>query len=152
MSFAGSRPEGAIWVPPEQRRALRMMLAEMSTHRLEVTLAPSKREPDSGGMIRVVMDKNAEWYQRMCADYPSSRKRSKRAPDTAIKREHTLTALEKVLKTGWAVGFYQQTVLNYIPGFMKDLQAQRTAHQQAAKERRRQKRKEQREGFDPSTF
>jgi len=148
MSFAGSRPEGALWVSPTQRRALRMMLAEMSIHRLEVTLAPSKRDPDSGSKIRVVMDKNADWYQRMCADYPSTRKRMNRAADTAIKREHTVTALEKVIKTGWAIGFYQQTVLNYISGFVKDQEAQKTAHKKAAKERRleklRNKRKEQR--------
>lgn len=132
------------------------MLAELTSHRLEVVLVPSKNEHERGRMIRVTMDKNADWYQRMCADYPSTRKRLNRAPDTKIKRIDTIEALEKMIKSEWAVGFYQTTILKYIHGFVKDQQAQRAAAQRAAYERKLEKKREarrsQRESFDPSSF
>lgn len=151
-----SAPKGAVYLSASDRRALRSMLADLQNHRLEVTLAPSKHEEiaERGGMIRVVMDRNAPWYQRMCADFPSSRKRDKRAPDTLIKREHTITALESMIRTGMVKGANQQRILAYIPGFQKDQEAERAYQRKQMavikNERRKQRRAEMRKKkYDP---
>lgn len=151
-----SAPEGAVYISAADRRALRGMLADLTSHRLEVTLAPSQQQEiaERGGMIRVVMDRNAPWYQRMCADFPSSRKRDKRAPDTLIKREHTITALESMIRTGMVKGANQERILAYIPGFLKDQKAQRDYHRRQMtalkNERRKQRRAEiRKKKYDP---
>jgi hypothetical protein len=129
------------------------MLADLSTHRLEVTLAPSKQNEiaERGGMIRVVMDANTPWYQRMCADYPSTRKRDKRAPDTAIRRQDVLHALETMLKTGWVTTLNQNRILAYIPGALRDMQAQAAEGRKAALQRKLEKQKAKRRGEEPFT-
>ena len=156
MSWQATQPKEAIYVSAADRRALRAMLAEMSSHRLEVTLVPSERDSNSNRKVRVVMDQNAEWYQRFCSDYPSTRKRHNQAFDTKIKRIDTIEALEKMIKSEWAIGFYQTAILNYIHGFVKDQQAQRAAAKRAAYERKLEKKREarrlKRESFDPSSF
>ena len=156
MSFLASAK--GTYLPRQVRKALRAMLAELTSHKLEVVLAPSKREEiaERGGMIRVLLDRNADWYRRMCADHPSTRKRDKRAPDTRIKRKDTILALEDMLRTGRAVAPYEHMILKYIPGFLKDQQAQMEQEREAAYQRRLEKRREARHqrsmDFDPSTF
>ena len=122
------------------------MLAELTSHRLEVILTPSRRAEvaEQGGMIRVILDRNADWYRRMCEDHPSTRTRKKTSSDTKIKRQDTITALEHMLRNGWAQGFYQLTILRYIPGFMADLKKQQEAHKQEAYRQKLEKRKEAR--------
>ena len=141
MSFAA--PYGTPYLSVLERRVLRQMLADLSSHRLEVILAPSKRDEmaQRGGMIRVVLDANAAWYQKMCADYPSSRKRDNRAPDTAIRRGDTIHALEDMLKTRWVVSEYQRRIMNYIPGALHEMKAQMAEGRRLARERRQAKRK-----------
>lgn len=139
-------PKGAVYISAADRRALRGMLADLTSHKLEVILAPSKHDEiaERGGMIRVVMDQNAPWYQRLCAAYPSTRKRDKRAPDTRIKREDTIRALEQMIKTGMVKGTTQERILAYVPGFLKDLAAQRDHHRREALKRKRERRKQRR--------
>lgn len=156
MSFAAYRKGEHI--PRKQRIALRGMLAELTSHRLEVILAPSDRPEVAaqGGMKRVLMDRNADWYRRMCLDHPSSRKRLKRAPDTRIKRADTILALEDMIRTGYAVAPYEHMILRYVDGFLKDQAKQREAMRRIAYEQRLEARKAARQAkaldFDPSTF
>ena len=151
MSFAA--PRGALYLSVLDRRVLRQMLADLSTHRLEVVLAPSKRNEiaERGGMIRVVCDTNTPWYQRMCADYPSTRKRDKRAPDTAIRRQDVIHALETMLKNGWVTTLNQNRILAYIPGALRDMEAQSAEVRKAALQRMLAKRKAKRRGEETFT-
>lgn len=155
MSFAR---RGGTHIPRKERIALRGMLAELTSHRLEVILAPSRHAEiaERGGMIRITMDRNADWYRRMCLDHPSSRKRNNRAPDTRIKRADTILALEDMIRTGYAVAPYEHMILRYIDGFLKDQAAQRQAERRAVYQQRLEARREARLAkamdFDPSTF
>lgn len=156
MSFEAYRK--GVHIPRKQRIALRGMLAELTSHRLEVILAPSKLpdRAERGDMIRVTLDRNADWYRRMCDDHPSTRKRKNRAPDTMIKRQHTIRALEDMIRTGYADAPYEHLILRYVDGFLKDQAAQRDAERHAAYERRLEARRAARMAkkldFDPSTF
>ncbi len=156
MSYAPTH--NGIPISGNDRRALRGMLAELTSHKLEVILAPSKKSEiaERGGMTRVLLDRNAEWYRRMCLDHPSSRKRAKRAPDTRIKRQDTIQALEDMIRTGYAVAPYEHMIMRYVDGFKKDQAAQRDAERKLAYQRKLEKRKEARRSkaleFDPSMF
>lgn len=73
------------------------LLAELESSRLEVVLVPQKQRTNEGGMIRVAASRNAAWYRRFCAAYPSGRIRRNNAPDTRIRRRETLRALESIV-------------------------------------------------------
>ena len=96
---ASPRPE------PTQREiemAAEQMLMELAEQRLEVVLIPSLL-PDvaeRGGMIRAAVNRNPQWYQQLCSQYPPQRTKPRRGKrgerDTAIKRRHVLRALEEI--------------------------------------------------------
>jgi hypothetical protein len=44
----------------------------------------------------VVASTNPEWYQKLCAQFVSSRKKGYRSSRTAIKRRETLIALRRI--------------------------------------------------------
>ncbi len=76
------------------------MLDELESHRLEVLLVPLNprmRNYNSGGMKRVVADRNADWYRRFCQRHPSSRKRANRKHDTKIKRASIVRILARLV-------------------------------------------------------
>lgn len=100
-----------------------------------VILAPSER---GQGYIRAVIEKNADWYQRFCADYPSSRSpKRKRIPRTAIRRLTTIRGLRQ-LAHGYAVNEYAHRLLGYIPGFLAEQQAQFQAEKRAYERQKRE--------------
>lgn len=81
------------------RDAALELLIELTGLRLDVALIPSQ-DPECamrGGKIRAVQEANADWYREFCSRHPSSRRRRKKAPDTRIRREHTLAALERII-------------------------------------------------------
>jgi hypothetical protein len=73
-----------------------LRMAEELLHgpRLEVVLVPSQIKEDAlrGGMIRRVTSHNPDWYRAFCARHQRGR-RSRKKPDTKIKRSHTIKAL-----------------------------------------------------------
>ena len=79
-----------------RRAAARHLLDELESHQLHVVLVPQKTFTNHGGMIRVAAERNCDWYRRFCLEHPSSRRRRKAAPDTAIKRAHTLRTLRRL--------------------------------------------------------
>ena len=82
-------------MPPELCHTAAVMRAELESTRLTVALAPYQRGR-AGNSIRVVEQRNPAWYSRFCAAYPSSRKRSRKKPDTRIRRANTLRALAEL--------------------------------------------------------
>jgi hypothetical protein len=89
----------------ELRKTAGIMRAELERSRLTVALAPCERGR-ANNMIRAVDSKNPEWYRAFCRQYPSSRRRKRKKPDTAIKRANTLRALSELeqgeMKTEYA--------------------------------------------------
>lgn len=77
--------------------ALLQMQAEFESGRLEIALVPSRRDPASGGCIRVAVNKNAQWYSGFCSQHASSRIRKKAAFDTRIKRRNVERLLGRLV-------------------------------------------------------
>ncbi len=75
------------------RKAARDMLGELIHKRLEVEL----RRGD-GRLYRVVLEENAEWYQKFCRLYhAATRKRVRSKFDTRIKRYDTIQGLKRII-------------------------------------------------------
>lgn len=89
-------------VSEEMQETAWFMLGQLLRQRLTVELAPSEDYECAlrGGKIRVVTERNPEWYQQFCDQYPPSRSRPRKGKrgqrDTRIKRHHTLRALEEI--------------------------------------------------------
>ncbi len=79
------------------RAALAAMLDELESQGLAVELAPAPDPRHEMHFVRVVVSKNPPWYRAFCERFLSSRKRSRRLPDTAIRRAHALRALRALL-------------------------------------------------------
>jgi len=78
-------------------RALEWMLNELQSHQLVTILVPCKRPANEGGMIRVNADVNCAWYRRFCARHTSQRGTRRGKQDTAIRRQHIIRALERMI-------------------------------------------------------
>lgn len=95
-----------VEISPVEAAALTEMRDELDANCLEVALAPQRIRTNEGGMIRVVISKNATWYSRFCARYASTRRRRKAAFDTRIKRRNTLRVLDGLITKGRAASQY----------------------------------------------
>lgn len=82
---------------PHLRATLEAMLEELESSMLEVITAPAPSPRHADHCVRVAVGKNAEWYRRFCAAFPSSRRDQNRLGRTAIKRRETLAALNHLL-------------------------------------------------------
>lgn len=96
------------------RETARHMRHELDSRRLQVELAPS-RVPEiaaTGGKIRVVVERNPRWYRDFCAAHPKARSKPRRRskPDTMIRRELTLRALDE-LASGQCATVYARRLL-----------------------------------------
>lgn len=80
-----------------ERRALEWMLNELQSHQLVTILVPQKRHTNEGGCIRVNADVNCTWYRRFCAANSSQRGTRRGKQDTAIRRQHIIRALERMI-------------------------------------------------------
>lgn len=109
--------QGVLLTPAEVDAAIGM-LGELERNRLTVELAPSRI---GIGMIRVVTERNVEWYQEFCAEYGSRRSRPRQRAkwDTAIKRANTVRALERMIDSGRAVYEYDRRLLPYVRAEME---------------------------------
>lgn len=93
-------------------RTLEMMRAELESHMLAVALAPAPRPMHAGHCVRVKVDQNPLWYRRLCAEFPSARRRRNPRPDTRIRRRETIIALDRLARTGGEVRFqYDERLL-----------------------------------------
>lgn len=83
-----------------QRDAAGELRAEMSEHRLDVTLAPAPRPMFAGHAVRVILDGNPGWYSQLCASYTKKRRypRRRSRPDTDIRRPFVERALDRLAK------------------------------------------------------
>lgn len=96
---------------PAQRQAARDLLDELESTCLEVILVPQRTYTNHGGMIRVAASRNCRWYRRFCLAHPSTRRRRKAAPDTAIKRAHTRRTLRRLAAGLWTGTTYDHRLL-----------------------------------------
>lgn len=72
------------------------MFYELISNRLEVILVPSKLEDiaENGGMIRVAVSQNPDWYRELCARYcVKSNRKNKR---TIINRKNIESILTRL--------------------------------------------------------
>lgn len=97
---------------PELEITLRSMLAELQSSRLVVVVAPAPDPRHQGHGVRCVCEKNAPWYRDFCAAFPSSRRRLRSLPDTAIRRRDTEDALAALLAGRPAGPLYTQRLLD----------------------------------------
>lgn len=124
------------------------LLIELECFRLHVVLVPSS-DPDwveRGWMVRGADEENCEWYQEFCDRYQKHRlnkgPRGKSKPrmrrnysDTAIKREHTVRALERII-AGKREGIYVERIWPFIVERMKEIRARERRerrHERASK-------------------
>jgi len=115
------RKKKKVLLSSQELEALDGMLGALQNNRLEVILIPDKQINNAvrGKKIRMVVQVNAEWYRRVCADFPNARERKNRAFDTAITRRETLSSLNRMLRTKIASFVYDHRILKYIPGFLR---------------------------------
>lgn len=82
---------------PEIKAELERMLDELESAQLVVILVPQRRHTNTGGMVRVAVEKNVLWYRQFCARFPSTRVRRNAAPDTKIKRANVRAVLAALI-------------------------------------------------------
>ena len=99
-------------LPAELRQTASIMHRELEQQQLRVALASCQRGRRYR-MIRVVEERNPVWYRQFCAEYPSSRQRDRKKPDTAIKRQNTLRALVE-LGRGEMQSVYAVRLMPYV--------------------------------------
>lgn len=98
-----------------------MMLNELQAHQLVTILAPSKhRDRKDWDMIRVNMDINCEWYRKFCARHPSQRGVRRGKFDTAIRRQHVINALERMIAGKKSHSPYAEELLKLSEKFARE--------------------------------
>lgn len=89
------------------------MLTELWECQLNVCLIPSTDEQtkEDGGMIRVAISKNPEWYSELCSSHIRKSKKKKKFR-TIIKRRNILEILEHMINSGFTKSKYGQYLLS----------------------------------------
>lgn len=102
---------------------------ELIWFRLDVILTPAPDPRHRGHMVRTVTMTNPGWYRQFCADHPSQRRRPRRShkPDTAIKRAHTLRALQEIAG-GQCATEYAHRLLPYVQKRVRNGKQNRINH------------------------
>lgn len=112
------------------RAALAAMLNELESQGLAVELAPAPDPRHEMHFVRVVVCRNPSWYRAFCERFPSSRVRSRRLPDTAIRRADTLRALRALLDGERAGPCYGPRLIDAAKAYARRHAA--TLHERAA--------------------
>lgn len=73
---------------------IEQMLNELESFQLLVVLAPAPRQMHEGHMVRVAIERNPLWYQRLCAMFTSQRQSGKLT--TRIRRARVLKILRQL--------------------------------------------------------
>lgn len=100
----------------DKMRKLEYLLNELESNQLQVCLAPSKRKLNEHDQIRVALSRNCSWYRRFCSQHISKRATRRGKPDTLIRRQHTLKALNRLLSGKPRNTIYEQRILAILPG------------------------------------
>jgi hypothetical protein len=89
---------GVFPMTASEQSAAGDMLHEMTEAPLVVTLVPAPSPKHSQHMVRSAQSRNPKWYQKLCEQYPSPRKkaRNRRVFDTDIRRALVLGSLERL--------------------------------------------------------
>lgn len=87
------------------------MLYELYENRLEVCLVPGTHSDDDR-MIRAAVSNNTDWYQQLCKDNPSTRKRRNRAFDTKIRRRNVELLLTRMIKNKQSSSVYAEYLID----------------------------------------
>lgn len=77
------------WHPAMRREAAQVLLDELESNNLEVMVDHQRQR-------RVVMSENADWYRRLCAEYPATTRRPVR-DHTIITRRQTRYSLKQII-------------------------------------------------------
>lgn len=113
---------------------LSAMHDELQSSRLDVQLAPAPDPRHQGHFIRVVCERNCDWYREFCARFPSSRRGVR--VRTAIRRHTTLAALDAMLADQSAGEVYGPRLLDAARTYWKrnraDLRARLAAEMETA--------------------
>jgi hypothetical protein len=98
-------------------RKLQFMQAELEAHQLVTVLVPSKRhDRREWDQVRVNVDVPPAWYRKLCNLHASKRGVRRAKFDTIIRRQHTLSALNRLL-SGRAKGtIYELRILEIAKG------------------------------------
>lgn len=101
----------------DMSRKLQFMLCDLESNQLQTVLAPSKRhDRREWDCVRVNISVNPLWYHRLCANNISKRGTRKGKADTIIRRQHVLSALNRLIY-GMAVGGrYEERILDVARG------------------------------------
>ncbi|MFA7287379.1 MAG: hypothetical protein WC055_00720 [Melioribacteraceae bacterium] len=92
------------------------MIDEFSENYLDVVLIPSKDHNTAmdGGMIRVAQNRNPEWYRNLCSNHPKKKQRTRKKPQTSIKKEDIISIIRNLIKTGDSKSKYVYFILDEI--------------------------------------
>lgn len=75
------------------------MLRQLESNHLKVVIVPQKEPTNCGASIRIVEERNCEWYREFCSEFPSNRKTRSIKFKTKIKRRNVIRLL-KILSSG----------------------------------------------------
>ncbi len=92
---------------------LREMLFELRNNRLAVALIPQRDPDNSGACVRVSISHNCCWYQQLCADFESARKRQYRKFKTKVKRREIMRILCRLIENKPCQSMYADWIVEY---------------------------------------
>ena len=96
-------------------RKLSIMLAELESSPLVTILVPSKRhDRREWDQIRCNVSVPPKWYRKLCGLHASKRGVRRAKFDTIIRRQHTLAALNRMLRGNFN-GRYAERILQIMP-------------------------------------
>lgn len=101
----------------DMSRKLQFMLCDLEINQLQTILVPSKRhDRREWDQIRVNVSVNCPWYKSFCASFKSGRKNKRPKHDTLIKRQHVLSALNRLLSGKPKGTIYENRILDVARG------------------------------------
>lgn len=92
---------------------LQEMVDEFNESYLDVVLIPSKDHNTAidGGMIRVAQNRNPEWYRNLCSNHPKRKQRTRKKPQTSIKKEDIISVMKSMIKNGSTKSKYSYYII-----------------------------------------
>lgn len=113
-------------ITPDNQLAARIMLRQLNREGLEVSLMPAPDPRHSGHSIRVVENRNPEWYRELCVAHPlnrtTPRQRKAKFTDSLIDRKLVIKALEQIA-LGKNATLYTRRLLPYVKSFLSKMEA-----------------------------
>lgn len=100
-------------LPNRLREVVQIMLDDLLHQYPEVIVVPAPQPRHCGHGVRVVTERNPEWWSDFTACYPKNRKvpRKNGKPDTRIVRKRIVQVLSLWLERGWTSSIYAEHLL-----------------------------------------